>query len=30
MMPGGAYNAELVLQLTPEMQEILQKTGRDL
>jgi hypothetical protein len=30
MKPSGAYNAELVLQLTPEMQEILQKTGRDL
>ncbi len=28
MKPSGAYNAELVLQLTPEMQEILQKTGR--
>jgi metallophosphoesterase (TIGR03768 family) len=25
MMPGGAYNAELLLQLTPEMQENLQK-----
>ncbi|MDO9538619.1 MAG: TIGR03768 family metallophosphoesterase [Methanocalculus sp.] len=25
MMPSGAYNAELLLQLTPEMQEILQK-----
>ncbi|MCP1662263.1 MAG: TIGR03768 family metallophosphoesterase [Methanocalculus sp. MSAO_Arc1] len=25
MMPSGAYNAELLVQLTPEMQEILQK-----
>ncbi len=25
MMPTGAYNAELLVQLTPEMQEILQK-----
>ena len=24
-MPSGAYNAELLIQLTPEMQEILQK-----
>ncbi|MDD4127445.1 MAG: hypothetical protein PHV39_07145 [Methanomicrobium sp.] len=29
MMPGGAYNAELLLQLTPEMQEILQNTGKN-
>jgi metallophosphoesterase (TIGR03768 family) len=28
MMPSGAYNAELVLPLTPEMQEILQKTKK--
>ncbi|MCQ1538479.1 TIGR03768 family metallophosphoesterase [Methanocalculus taiwanensis] len=26
MTPSGAYNAELLVQLTPEMQEILQKT----
>ncbi|MDD4127092.1 MAG: hypothetical protein PHV39_05330 [Methanomicrobium sp.] len=30
MMPGGAYNAELLVQLTPEMQEKLQKTEKDL